>query len=54
MQGLSELAAAARARNDAALEKRNARIVEPLKRRIAELEAENAALKARAAKKRGK
>lgn len=38
MKGLTELAAAARARNDAALERRCARVVGPLKRRIAELE----------------
>ncbi len=38
MIGLTELAAAARVRNDAALERRCARVVGPLKRRVAELE----------------
>ena len=59
MRGLSELAAAARARNEAHFAERNkgavAKAVEPMKARIAELEAENAELKARvssAAKKK--
>ena len=38
MLGLSELAAAARERNRALAEKRNAGIIAPLKERIAELE----------------
>ncbi len=48
MTGLTELAAAARARNDAALERRCARVVGPLKRRIAELEGLLAESEARA------
>lgn len=62
MDAIAELSAAVRARNAECKAAQNAAVVAPLQKRIEELEAENAALKAelaaqggtKAAKKRGK